>query len=60
MTAASRWTLTIGEPAIDGRRAEVATELWFGFACGIGSISALERSPRGEWTVTEQIGCYIA
>jgi hypothetical protein len=52
--------ITVAEPAIDGPRAEVGTELWCGFTCGIGSISVLKRSPTGKWTVTEKIGGYIA
>jgi hypothetical protein len=52
--------ITIAEPEIDGPRAEVGTELWCGFTCGLGTISVLELSPAGEWTVTEQIGGYTA
>jgi hypothetical protein len=55
-----RAIITMAEPTIDGGRAEVATELWCGFDCGIGSTSVLEQSPTGDWTVTEQIGGYVA
>lgn len=52
--------ITVAEPVLNGSRAEVATELWCGFDCGVGSTSVLEQSSTGDWTVTEQIGGYVA
>ena len=55
-----RAIITVAEPMIDGARAEVATELWCGFDCAIGSTSVLEQSADGDWTVTDQLGGYIS
>ena len=55
-----RAIVTVAEPMIDGPRAEVATELWCGYTCAIGSTSILEQSPTEGWEVTDQIGGYIS
>jgi hypothetical protein len=44
--------ISIAIPTIDGDRAEVATELWCSYLCGIGGISILERASDGSWAVT--------
>ena len=55
-----RAIITVAEPLVEDRRAEVATELWCGYTCGIGSTSVLELSPSGDWVVVDQLGGYIS
>ena len=52
--------LMVAEPVIDGPRAEVATELWCGMTCGVGSTLVVERSGSGKWIVTGELGGYVA
>ena len=55
-----RAIVTVAEPLVEGGRAEVSTELWCGYECGIGSTLVLERSPSGDWAVTDEIVNYVA
>ena len=52
--------ITIAAPVIDDDRAQVASELWCGGACAVGSTFLLQRSPNGVWKVTGQIGGYVS
>ena len=52
--------ISIAIPTIDGDRAEVATELWCSYLCGIGGISILERAPDGSWAVTGESVSYVS
>jgi hypothetical protein len=51
--------ISIAVPSIDGDHAEVATELWCGYSCGIGGISIIERDPHGTWSVTGESVFYV-
>jgi hypothetical protein len=52
--------ITIAAPVIDDDRAEVATELWCGWVCAVGSTFVLERSSDGVWKVTAEVGGYVS
>lgn len=52
--------ISIAEPIIDQGRAEIATELWCGWMCAVGSTTVLERSASGTWRVTGEIGGFIS
>jgi hypothetical protein len=51
--------IIIAEPAIDGDRARVASELWCDWLCALGSTSVLERR-NGVWKVTEDNLAYVS
>ena len=52
--------IMIAAPSIDGSDAMVATNLWCGGLCGVGSIAILERTGDGAWTVVGEEGGYVA